>query len=392
MHWQQVAILWSRSTSSLHSRQFRRRAVFFSFAPTARRILDSCADGLGGLRKWLAALHCRYLSIGWRKRPVPQAPPQRLRISTEMLPGRDGISAFREEFARRIFKMDVVPLGDGKSRMDLTVLKLGPAAVGSCAGNAAEFVRDVRQVKDGVGDFLLCFLKNGPVRSLHAGQENSLDAGSAALYDHGQTSRVGSQHSAGVRNVMVPAAMLKALVPHPEDRAGHVVRPGPALHLLDNYLAALLALDKLPPPELAHLIGLHLVDLFAAAIGPTAEAAEIIAGRGLKAARLRAILAEIARHSGNPAFDIDRVAGRFGLSRRSVQVLLEESGKPFTEHLAERRLERAYAMLTDPRFSHRRIIDIAFAAGFGDVSHFNRLFRRRFGETPSSARTFGRAG
>jgi hypothetical protein len=32
------------------------------------------------------------------------------------------------------------------------------------------------------------------------------------------------------------------------------------------------------------------------------------------------------------------------------------------------------------------IIDIAFAVGFGDVSHFNRMFRRRFGETPSGVR------
>jgi len=33
--------------------------------------------------------------------------------------------------------------------------------------------------------------------------------------------------------------------------------------------------------------------------------------------------------------------------------------------------------------------EIALAAGFGDVAHFNRLFRRRFGETPSGARTTG---
>jgi transcriptional regulator GlxA family with amidase domain len=33
-----------------------------------------------------------------------------------------------------------------------------------------------------------------------------------------------------------------------------------------------------------------------------------------------------------------------------------------------------------------RIIDIAFAAGFSDVSHFNRIFRRRFGDTPSGVR------
>lgn len=152
-------------------------------------------------------------------------------------------------------------------------------------------------------------------------------------------------------------------------------------------MGSLLALDDPLAPELAHSIGVHLIDLMAAAIGPSAEAAEIIAGRGLKAARLRSALAEIARCFANPGFDVDDIACRLGLSRRSVQRLLEETGKSFTEQ----RLERVRSMLGDPRCSHRRIIDIAFAAGFSDVSNFNRLFRRRFGETPSSVRATGRA-
>jgi AraC-like DNA-binding protein len=43
-------------------------------------------------------------------------------------------------------------------------------------------------------------------------------------------------------------------------------------------------------------------------------------------------------------------------------------------------------MLTDRRCLHLTIIDIAFAVGFGDISHFNRVFRRRFGDTPSRVR------
>jgi AraC-like DNA-binding protein len=34
----------------------------------------------------------------------------------------------------------------------------------------------------------------------------------------------------------------------------------------------------------------------------------------------------------------------------------------------------------------RTISAIAFAAGFGDLSHFNRAFRRHFGKTPSDTR------
>jgi AraC-like DNA-binding protein len=43
-------------------------------------------------------------------------------------------------------------------------------------------------------------------------------------------------------------------------------------------------------------------------------------------------------------------------------------------------------MLTDPRCSERTVSSIAFDAGFGDLSYFNRAFRRRYGATPSDIR------
>ena len=320
---------------------------------------------------------------------MASASPQLLRFSTEMLPERDRVAAFREEFARKVIGMDFVDRSGGKPRVDITFLKLGPVAVGRCAGTAGQFIRDAHHVKDGAGDFVV-FVARGPHDFRQAGHEHSLNTGSAAFWDYGRPFSSGASDSAEGRNIAAPAAKLKELVARPEDRAGQVLRPGPTLRLLDGYLGSLLALDEPPPAELAELIGLHLIDLVAAAIGPTAEASEFIAARGLKAARQRAVLAEIARRFGNPGLDVDAVAGRLGLSRRSVQRLLEETGKSFTEHVMERRLERAYAMLGDRAFAHLRIIDIALAAGFANLSHFNHLFRRRFGETPSSARTNGR--
>jgi len=112
----------------------------------------------------------------------------------------------------------------------------------------------------------------------------------------------------------------------------------------------------------------------------------LIAKRGLKAARLHAVLTEIARRFSYPELDIDNIAVTLGLSRRYVQELLEPTGKSFTQHLAERRLECVYAMLNDSRYRHSTIIDIAYAAGFSDASHFYRMFRGRFGRTPSDVR------
>jgi AraC-like DNA-binding protein len=309
-----------------------------------------------------------------------------LRISTEMLPERDRFSAFREEFARRVLMMDVIDHSDGCPRIDVTFMPLGEAAVGTLAATPVEFIRHKHHLKDRSDGFVLQFIESGPIRFAHGGEERTYNAGSVHFVDQERPLRGFGPRHASIRNVAVRAAALKTLVARPEDLAGRAVPPGPALRLLDGYLRSLTSLDAPPPAELAQFIGVHLLDLVASALGPTAEAAEIVAKRGVKAARLQTILAEVARRFSEPDFDLDGVAGRLGLSRRYIQQLLEETGKSFTERLVERRLERAFAMLTDRRCLHLAIIDIAFAAGFGDVSHFNRVFRRRYGETPTGVR------
>jgi AraC-like DNA-binding protein len=52
----------------------------------------------------------------------------------------------------------------------------------------------------------------------------------------------------------------------------------------------------------------------------------------------------------------------------------------------ELRLQRAFALLTEARDGERRISDVALKVGFSDISHFNRLFRSRFGDTPRGVR------
>jgi AraC-like DNA-binding protein len=43
-------------------------------------------------------------------------------------------------------------------------------------------------------------------------------------------------------------------------------------------------------------------------------------------------------------------------------------------------------MLTDPLRNGEQITAIAYDAGFGDLSYFYRVFRRRYGATPSDIR------
>src|SRR5262245_28825038 len=309
-----------------------------------------------------------------------------VRWSTEMLPARTRLSTLRDEFARLNLALDVIDHSGDRPRIDVTYLPLGAVGVCRVVATPVEFIRHKHHLKDSRDQFGLNIVEAGPVQFANAGQEHVYDAGSACLVDRGRPLRVFGQRGGSVRFVTVQAAALKSLVAQPEDLSGRPVRPGPALRLLDRYLRSLASFKEPPSSKLATTVDAHLLDLVAATLVPTAEAASIVTDGGVKAARLNAILAEVARRFSDPNFDLDNVAGTLGMSRRYVQKLLEGTGKSFTEHLAGCRLARAFAMLTDPHHLHLAIIDIVFAVGFADVSHFNRSFRRRFGETPSGVR------
>jgi AraC-like DNA-binding protein len=324
---------------------------------------------------------------------MPPQAPRLLRFSTEALPERDRFTVFREEFVRCVMNMDAIDRSGGRPRIDLALMPLGLASVGRFRATPTDFIRDQSRVKDGTDDFFLQIVDVGRVHCEHAGHEFSQGTAFGAFFHWERPVRMrGETRAAGNRNVTISAAALRTLVPHPEDIAGQLLPPSPALRLLDGYLQSLLSLEEAPPAELARLVGKQLVDLVAAVLGATANAKDLIEKRGLKAAQLQAILAEIERRFSNPRFNLDSVAGRVGVSRRHVQSLLAETGMSFVEHVTERRVQRARAMLAAPHLANMRIIDIALAVGFGDISQFNRMFRRRFGEAPTSVRGTAKRG
>jgi AraC-like DNA-binding protein len=152
------------------------------------------------------------------------------------------------------------------------------------------------------------------------------------------------------------------------------------LRALDGCLGALLGSDQQHDPALATL---QIRDLVLSALGlreqPPAR------DRGINAARLGAVLVAIRGRAGERGLNPADVARQAGISVRYLHRLLEPTGRTFSQHLLEQRLERARAELRNPE-RRLRIAAIAFASGFSDISHFNRSFRRAFGDTPYGMR------
>jgi AraC-like DNA-binding protein len=68
---------------------------------------------------------------------------------------------------------------------------------------------------------------------------------------------------------------------------------------------------------------------------------------------------------------------------RYIHKLFENEGLTFSSFVLGQRLARAHRILSDKRFVDRNISSVAFDVGFGDLSYFNRTFRRRYAATPS---------
>lgn len=97
------------------------------------------------------------------------------------------------------------------------------------------------------------------------------------------------------------------------------------------------------------------------------------------AERVAAVMHEVGETFFDP-WDLDRAAGRAGLSRRRFTHLFREAnGRTFVEYLSELRLEHAARLL---RSDEHSVTGVIFSCGFSDVSHFYRLFRKRFGVAP----------
>jgi AraC-like DNA-binding protein len=106
----------------------------------------------------------------------------------------------------------------------------------------------------------------------------------------------------------------------------------------------------------------------------------------VRAARLRAIKADIEAHLAHGGLSPGAVAKRQQVSDSYIRKLFGGEGTSFSEYVLARRLLLAHRMLIDRRWAGVGIASIAYDAGFGDLSYFNRAFKRCFGATPSEVR------
>jgi len=315
---------------------------------------------------------------------MPSAPEivRSFRFSTAELPRRargDAVRALRE---RGVLPME--PLPDRPVHVQIVKWFLPGASL--ISGTLCGLRQDGAHAGSDGDELLFGLNLAGRGRFVQRGREITPADGDAVLVNPAAGAfamiRPTPARCIGLR---VPRKVIAPLVVDLDDLAMRLIPSATdGLKLLTGYLRAILDSQVLASPERSRLVVTHLHDLIALSIGGTREGA--VEGGSVRAARLAAIKSDIVANLEDGALTVAAVAARHGVTPRYVHKLFEGEGFTCTQFVLRQRLDHAYRMLRDSRLAARSISAIAYDVGFGDLSYFNRAFRRQYNATPSDIR------
>jgi AraC-like DNA-binding protein len=306
-----------------------------------------------------------------------------IRVSSSPLAPGDIVRGC-EGFMKLNMQLDFVDRSPTKRQCKVVARSFGPVGVGRVLGGASSFIRAQPHLADG-RDLISVVISGGgrfQVDSVRGAGRYA--GGGAAILESRDTSVLNSFDDTSAWTICMERAPLEPLLVGMHGALQRCIQGGnPALCLLAGYLETLFSFEQ--DCDLA-LTSTHISDLALSALGVRGETQEVVRERSVRAVRLQTALDRLASDAVEPGLDPATFATRMGLSVRYLHRLLEPTGRSFAEHLLANRLERATGMLRDPALADLRIGEIAARAGFADISHFNRSFRRAFGDTPFGMR------
>jgi len=310
-----------------------------------------------------------------------------LTFRTDEYPEHRRREVWCEVVSQMLLKQEVEPLSDEPFRAEASLRALAGIRFG--AGLITPTVnRRTREITAADNDDLLLIVNTeGPLSIVLPGSELTIREGDGCLLSCQQELSM-IRHAVG-RVIMArfDRSILATLVPDVDVFLGHVIlRGNEALWLLTSYLMALDGKQSLNTEELRALVVDQIFDLIAETLISSQHDAGVKRDDAPATARLREIQKYVADHLNDQDLAIASVARANRISARQVQRLFETSGTTLSEFVLLKRLQRVHAMLTQPGNDHRGVSDIALECGFGDVSYFNRAFRRHYGTAPTAVR------
>ena len=310
-----------------------------------------------------------------------------LRFQSVSFPPSQRAAIWQDVVSRKLVAVEVEQLTNHPYNIDASLRILPHCRFGFAIAGASTFRRTQTAVAKDNDDLLLVVSLEGSCTFANGDSETTLQEGDGYLLSCKATGSFTWTATTRFMCMRLSRARLKPLVQNLSAATGAIGRQETeALRMLTSYLRTLDDAQTLATSELRKLVETHIYELAALAIG--AHTAKVLPNQlqGVQAIRHGAIKRYIRQNLEQQHLSVSDVARVHRISPRQLQRVLEAEGTTFSEFLTVSRLDRTHAALSDKRQAHRPVSEIALANGFGDISHFNRAFRRRYGASPSEIR------
>lgn len=291
----------------------------------------------------------------------------------------DPVHEWQERYSRSGTRLGFKPETDAPFYSSVQSIWNSPRIARSVLSPGLLF-RDRKMIRDGDDNVSLVVSLGCALSISHRKSEACLARNEAILLQADAPGSAGTRQQFAVLEVSIAQREFEARNTRPDDMLMNVInRNSQPLALLLRYIRALVKTELPSAARARQLVSNHLIDLVTlAATEPSLGESQIDC---VVAARRASILAYIASHFRDPKLSGSSLAVKLGISQRYLQRLLEATGKTFTEHVNELRLDRAFSLLV-AMGTKKRVSDIAFDVGYSDLTTFYTHFKSRFGDTP----------
>ena len=229
------------------------------------------------------------------------------------------------------------PIPDLVCDIDFGIRKLPELGLLSGTVRGVRHVHAHRDSGDGNDDFSLHLNVSGLSTVVSRRGETTLRDGDAMLLSYSAGRTINRPGLVDHRVIRLPRASLRPLVRNIDDAVLRTIPRGTGmLNLLRGYADALFDDPVLSAPDVRQLLVTQLCDLVAVTMGATRDASAVAEGRGIRAARLRAIKTDIEVHLTHADLSPAAVAKRQRISDSYIRKLFESEGTSFSEFVLAR--------------------------------------------------------
>jgi AraC-like DNA-binding protein len=307
--------------------------------------------------------------------------------STSGLPNRARAAAWNELYSRRLAHVDFTPANQDSFNAELRLSSLGPIGFARMAADRTSIARTSRHIGRTSGRLYSFMLQSrGSGVFAHCGHEAILHEGDFTLCDSAAPHSYLIDDSSEVVMLRVPADVLRAYLPSPEQFCGRRLSASEGIAGTAAVMVAGLCrqVETGFDPEYENRVARHLLDVMATtytmAFDRLATGSAVVSGRH---ARVKRYIEENLR---DPGLSPCAIAEGLKMSSRYLRMIFSISNETLSAYILRRRLEECAKQIRDANWRGHTITEIAFGWGFNSAAHFARSFRERYGIAPRDYR------